>query len=161
MKNLDLFSRFENAIYVVLAYFIIWGAPLLVIFLVDVLFLKELSPFIRYPLWAGLGIIGLGIGFAVSGYIEDFFAGIRKIFGMKPLSELMDEINDEHEKAELATDERKERWFTQLPESKQGFILYRLQQQQISRLNNIYSGIKIIMFLLIGILAFCVASRIS
>jgi hypothetical protein len=160
MKNLDLFSRFENATYVILAYLSIWGVPLLAIFLVDTLFLKDLSPFIRYPLWGGLGIIGFGLGIAVSGYIEDFFSGIRKFFGMKPLNVLMDEINNEREKADLATDELKERWFTQLSDSKQRFILYKLQQQQIAKLNNFHSGIKIIIFLLIVILAFCGASRI-
>lgn len=88
MKQLDRFSRFENGVYQLLAYFIIWGAPLLAIFLVDAFFLKELSPFIRYPLWTVLYVVGIILGLAVAGSVEEFFASVRKRLGMKPLREL-------------------------------------------------------------------------
>lgn len=88
MKKLDRFSRFENGVYQLLAYFIIWGAPLLVIFLVDAFFLKGQSPFIRYPLWAVIYIVGLILGLAVAGSVEGFFINIRKKLGMRSLREL-------------------------------------------------------------------------
>jgi hypothetical protein len=154
MKHLDRFSRFEKNIYLFFAVFVIWAAPLLAIFLVDAFFLKELSPFIRYPLWAGLYIVGILVGVAIGSYVEDFFDSVRKIFRMKPLKDIEAEISEEREKAELAMEERKERWFTECSESKQRYSFYLLQQQQLSRLNDIHRGIEIIKFLLIGFLVY-------
>jgi hypothetical protein len=88
MKQLDRFSRFENGVYKLLVYFMLWGAPLLVIFLVDMFFLKDLSPFIRYPLWAVLIFVGFFLGFFMLAESENFFISIRKMLGMKPLREL-------------------------------------------------------------------------
>lgn len=88
VKKLDRFSRFENGVYRLLAYFIIWGAPLLAIFLVDTFFLKGMAPFIRYPLWTVLYIAGLILGLAVTGSVEEFFMNIRKKLGMLSLREL-------------------------------------------------------------------------
>ena len=159
MKQLDGFSRFENGVYQFLAYFIIWGAPLLAIFIVDALFLKGLSPFIRYPLWAVLGIVGMILGLAVASPVEEFFTTVRKKFGMKPLREIEAEITDQRTEAELAAEERKERWFTERPESEQRYSLYLLQQRQLARLNDIHTSIEIVKFLLIGVVAFYVVSR--
>lgn len=161
LKQLDRFSRFENAVYQLLAYFIIWGgAPLLAIFLVDAFFLKELSPFIRYPLWAILGLVGMILGFAVAGSVEAFFTGIRKTFGMKPLREIETEMADQRGEAELNAEERKLRWFTERPDREQRYMLYLLQQQQLARLTEIRASIEIIKLLLIGVLAFYVISRL-
>lgn len=159
MKQLDGFSRFENGVYQLLAYFIIWGAPLLAIFLVDAFFLKELSPFIRYPLWAVLGIVGMILGLAVAGSVEEFFAGVRRKLRMKPLREIETEIADQRAEAELAAEERKQRWFTERSETEQRYNLYLLQQRQLARLNDIHASIEFIKFLLIGVLAFYVVSR--
>lgn len=81
----DRFSKFENAIYRFLAYFIIFVAPFIAVFLGDMFLLREISPFIRYPLWAVLWIAGLVMGVAIAGAVEDMFRDLRKTFGMKPL----------------------------------------------------------------------------
>lgn len=159
VRQLDRFSRFEKAVYQVLAYFIIWGAPLLAIFLVDAFFLKALSPFIRYPLWAVLGILGMIVGIVLVGSVDEFFAAVRKAFGMKPLAKLEAEIADQRAETEFAAEERKQRWFTERPESEQRYSLWLLQQRQLARLNDIHAGIEMIKILLFGLLAFYVASR--
>ena len=161
MRQLDRFSRIENGVYKVLAYYITWGAPLLTIFLVDAFFLTELSPFIRYALWAVLGIVGMILGIVLMGPVQDFFVGIRKTFGMKPLGELEAEIAHEHTEAELSADERKARWFKERSESEQRYSLYLLLQRQLARLDDIHASIEIIKLLLIGFLVLYVASRMS
>lgn len=159
MRQLGRFSRFEIGVYHILAYFIIWGAPLLAIFLVDAFFLRALSPFIRYPLWAVLGIVGMIVGIVLGGSVEDFFTAVRKAFGMKPLAELEAEIADQRAEADLAAEERKQRWFTERPEREQTYSLWLLQQRQLARLNDIHASIEIIKILLFGLLALYVASR--
>ncbi|MBI3797103.1 MAG: hypothetical protein HY268_09080, partial [Deltaproteobacteria bacterium] len=84
---------------------------------------------------------------------------IRKTLGMKPLGEIEAEIADQRAEAELNAEERKLRWFTERPDSEQRYRLYLLQQQQLTRLNDIHASIEIIKFLLIGALAFYVVSR--
>ncbi len=117
MKQLDRFSRFEIGVSQLLAYFIIWGAPLSAIYVVDAFLLKDLYPLARYPLLAVCAIVGFMVGLGIAGSVEDFFRSIRKSLGMKPLSELVAEITEERENAELSKEERKRQWFANCSEN--------------------------------------------
>ncbi len=99
MKKYDLFSRFENNVYNICAFLFLIGLPLFSlssIYILDTLYLRELSPLLRYPLWVLSAIIvfviGFVIGFILLGIVDESFHRIRKIFGMKSLSEIDREI---------------------------------------------------------------------
>src|SRR5437879_2347320 len=124
MKQLDRFSRFEIGVSQLLAYFIIWGAPIGAIYVVDTILLKGLSPLARYPLWAVCAIVGFIAGVVIASSVEDFFMGVRKFLRMKPLSELKAEIAEELENAELSKEERKRQWFTNRSESEQRYSVW-------------------------------------
>ncbi len=160
MKQLDRFSRFENAVDYLLAYFVILGAPALAVFLADDLLLKELSPFIRYPLLGVVGMTALLLSIPVLASVEDLFTWFRKTRGMKPLWSSMNEITEERTEYELAAEERRREFFTHRPDAEQRYSIYLLQQKELRRLDDIHTSVEVIKFVLIGVVGGYVLSRL-
>jgi hypothetical protein len=159
MKQLDPFSRFEKGVYKIGAYFTVFGAPVLVWLLAERVLLKELPPLIRYPLAAAFAIVGMFIVLFLAIPVENFFDGLRKRLGMKPLHELTEEIGEQRAGAEFAEEERERGRFTDCPESEQRYKLWALQQRQLTLLTEIHAGINFIRFLLVSFLVGYVALR--
>jgi len=108
MKRLSKFSRFEDRVYLLLALLAAFGFPFVAIYIADEIILKELPSLIRYPLWAACWLIGFAIGIALASSVEDAFTKIRKVFGKKPLTKVLSEIEEERELRVLDFEERNE-----------------------------------------------------
>lgn len=159
MKELDRFSRFENSVYQLFAILLIFGFPLGAIYVADALFLDQMNPFLRYPLWALCGLVGIVIGIAVGSMVEDSFSWVRKVFGMKPLSDLQQGIADEDAEMELDYEERRHDSFVSSSEKEQRYRLWMMQLRQIECLNAVNKNLDLIKYILVLVVVLYVAAK--
>lgn len=151
MKGLDRFSRIENGVLKFIACFCVFGVPVLSIFVVDALFLRELEPIIRYPLLLVSTVILSIIIFALGFMIEGFFESIRNVLGLKPFSEIDKEAEHQLLELEVRKEEGKYDWFVALDASEQRYKIYLFQERQLNELKTISTIVIIILSALAGL----------
>ena len=159
MKELDKFSKFENGVYLLWAIFMMFGLPLGAIYLLDKLFLKELSPFIRYPVWIICGVVAMMIGFALGSSLDNFFLWARRLLGKKPLTEIQSQIHENRIEKEMAEDERRHNGFIRSDESEQRYRLWIANLKQIEHLTAINKNLDILRIIIIVIIVLYIAEN--
>ena len=162
MKELDKFSKFENGVYLLWAIFMMFGLPLGAIYLLDKLFLKELSPFIRYPVWIICGVVAMMIGFVLLSSLDNFFLWARRLLGKKPLTEIQSQIHMEDMKDRIekeAEDERRHNGFIRSDESEQRYRLWIANLKQIEHLTAINKNLDILRIIIIVIIVLYIAEN--
>jgi hypothetical protein len=160
MKGLNTFSRFESGFYNLLAFITVCGGPLVVIFVADPVLLKDLSPFIRYPIWAGAVVLWFPLGIIVISWVESLFKSLRTRLGMRSFSEIEAEGLEKRSEARIANEDRERRWFTERPENEQRYSLWLLQRDLVEQFRRANVNLVVVKFLLIGLLIFLVAMKI-
>lgn len=154
-KKLDRLGRIENLLLTILVYAGLLVLPWLSAWLADMLFFHDAPALVRYP---ALIVIALFVGFvalALAAVIEGSFTGLRRLLGMRPLSEVEREIADEKAEQEGKQTQWKEQWIAGLTESEFRVRTYLMQEEQLRRTEKIHERVEMLFWAAVA--AFVVA----
>jgi hypothetical protein len=169
-KYFDFFSQVESGVHCLMVFIGFFGWPLIALLAINIvhavimndeapLFVRDipLNNIILYSVYTVGIILCLSMFFGLCIMIADFFKWIRKIFGMKSIEQLEEEISTKRAQAEQDSERETKRWFAQLSEHEQKYLMYMIQQEQLYRLNEIPTKGSIIMIMIGGIVVIIAA----